>query len=56
MTSIPGALVAEELVQDGRLPRGLDHQVHREVTEDVQVAGRRGDSTRFGLLKHERVW
>ena len=45
----------EELVQDGRLPRGFDHQVHGEVTEDFQVTGRRRDSPRLGLLEHERV-
>jgi hypothetical protein len=37
----------EELVQDGRLPRGFDHQVHGKVTEDFQVAGRRRDSPRL---------
>ena len=45
----------EELVQDGSLPRGVDHEIHRKVTEDFQVTGRRRDSAGLGLLEHECV-
>ncbi len=55
MTSIPEDLARRNSSRMAGLARRFDHQVHGEVTEDLQVARRRRDSPRLGLLEHERV-